>query len=105
LLLNLLLNAVQSMDSAGTIRVRLQERGGIVSFEVVDEGRGIPAEELHQVFDPFFTTREKGTGLGLAIAAKIATQHGGSLTCHPNETRGMVFRLEMPSHSNLAVTA
>jgi two-component system, NtrC family, sensor histidine kinase HydH len=97
---------VQSMEHAGTVRVHLRERGGVVQMDVMDEGRGIPAEELHQVFDPFFTTREKGTGLGLAIAAKIASQHGGSLTCQPNGTRGMIFRFEMPAMKRAeAVTA
>jgi len=104
LLLNLLLNAVQAMDGAGTVRVRLQERAGVVEIDVIDEGRGIPAEELHQVFDPFFTTREKGTGLGLAIAAKIASQHGGSLTCQPNGKRGMMFRFEMPAMQRATAT-
>jgi two-component system sensor histidine kinase HydH len=105
LLLNLLLNAVQSMEGAGTVHVRLQEHGDSVSIEVVDEGCGIAEDELHRVFDPFFTTREKGTGLGLAIAAKIASQHGGSLTCRPGEVHGMVFRCEIPAARSVAVMA
>jgi two-component system, NtrC family, sensor histidine kinase HydH len=105
LLLNLLLNALQSMDSAGKVVIRLMERQGVVQIDVMDEGRGIPVEQLHRVFDPFFTTRETGTGLGLAIAAKIASQHGGSLTCRANHTRGMVFRFEMPSKHSAAVIA
>lgn len=105
LFLNLLLNATQSMDGAGRVRVRLRELGNAVCIEIVDEGRGVPVEELHRVFDPFFTTREKGTGLGLAIAAKIASQHGGLLTCERNQPRGMVFRFEIPAVRGLAVTA
>jgi signal transduction histidine kinase len=103
LLLNLLLNAVQAMEGAGTVRIRLQEVQGAVRMDVIDEGRGIPADALDHVFDPFFTTREKGTGLGLAIAAKIASQHGGRLTCQPNGLRGMIFTLEFPPMRAAAV--
>ena len=103
LLLNLLLNAAQAMDHPGTVWVRLQHHAGMVSMEVVDEGRGVSPEHLNQIFDPFMTTRPQGTGLGLAVAAKIAAQHEGSLTCRPNGTRGMVFRFEVPvAHASLA---
>ncbi|WP_255550789.1 ATP-binding protein [Granulicella sp. dw_53] len=97
-LLNLILNAVQATEEHGTVVIRSMLERDRLCVEVVDEGHGIPSEDLERIFDPFFTTKENGTGLGLAIAANIIAQHGGALTCRPNTDRrmGMVFRVELP---------
>lgn len=97
LLLNLILNAVQATEGAGTVLIRTASLSSGFCVEVCDEGRGIAPDDLEHIFDPFFTTRETGTGLGLAIAANIAAQHGGTLTCLPNHGRGSIFRMELPS--------
>ncbi|MBI2460547.1 MAG: response regulator, partial [Candidatus Rokubacteria bacterium] len=66
--LNLLLNAVQAMEGGGPVTIRaVFDPPQWARVEVVDTGRGIPAEHLDRIFDPFFTTREGGTGLGLSI--------------------------------------
>ena len=68
-LLNLLLNAIQSMDKPGSIHVSLERDDDDVLITVADEGKGIPPETLPNIFRPFFTTKGHGTGLGSLAGA------------------------------------
>jgi signal transduction histidine kinase len=82
-ILNLLDNALASMNGAGTVHVRaydtmLGERRA-VALEVRDEGTGMDPQILAKARDPFFTTRPSGTGLGLAIVERVARGHDGAL--------------------------
>lgn len=97
LLLNLLLNAVQASPEHGSVVMTAHLQDAAMHIDVRDEGEGISAKDMEHIFDPFFTTKPNGTGLGLAIAGTIASQHGGSLTCQPNQTRGVCFTLHLPS--------
>jgi signal transduction histidine kinase len=95
-LLNLLLNAVQAMDE-GQIeitaeRVEIDHRR-YIKLTVRDNGRGIPADKLDKVFEPFFTTRKDGTGLGLPNARKIVQAHGGDITIHSTAGQGTTVEL------------
>jgi two-component system nitrogen regulation sensor histidine kinase NtrY len=63
----------------GRIKARLAAAGDDVSFEVEDNGVGLPAKDRGRLTEPYVTTREKGTGLGLAIVARIMEDHGGAL--------------------------
>ena len=96
-LLNLLLNAIQSMERAGTICVSVQlEEGDEVSITVADEGKGIAPEDLPNIFRPFFTTKGQGTGLGLSLARRIVEAHAGTISVGSNPGRGTEFRIELP---------
>ncbi len=75
--LNLFLNAIQAMPNGGILTVRTELDGGNIVVSVRDSGEGIAPENLHRVFDPYFTTKSNGTGLGLALSAKIVEEHGG----------------------------
>jgi PAS domain S-box-containing protein len=86
--MNLLVNAYQAIeergarrDRQGEIRLRTRPAPGGVVVEVEDDGVGIPPDQLHRIFDPFYTTKEVGvgTGLGLSIAYNIVRRHGGTL--------------------------
>jgi signal transduction histidine kinase len=101
LLLNLILNAIQATEGEGVVTIRTLFTEDRLLVDVCDQGSGIAAEDKERIFDPFFTTKENGTGLGLAIASNIATQHGGALTCRPNEGGGAVFRMELPTSATL----
>lgn len=96
-LLNIGLNGVQAMHSGGTLTYRTKREGGFVDFEIVDEGSGIPEEEVERIFDPFYTSRPEGTGLGLSIAYRIVSQHNGHILVRRNATKGTTFVVRLPA--------
>ena len=100
-LLNLLMNAAQSVAEGGRIevRARLEQGGGPpqVALEVDDDGPGVPAELRERVFDPFFTTRTDGTGLGLAVCARIVSDHGGDIRVGEAAMGGASFVVQLPA--------
>lgn len=101
-LLNLLLNAMQSIKSDGSIEVGaalnpLEKR---LEIWVEDNGTGVEPEKLDTIFDPFFTTRDKGTGLGLAIVHKIVENHRGEIHVDsppPGKKTGCRFTIFVPT--------
>lgn len=96
-LLNLLLNAIQSMDKPGLIRVVLRlNDDDAVEIVVSDQGKGIAAEHLPNIFRPFFTTKGHGTGLGLSLARRIVESHGGSIRVESTQGTGTKFTVELP---------
>jgi signal transduction histidine kinase len=105
-LLNLLLNAADSMPKGGTITVATQTGAGAeaelfgrdaVQIQVRDTGDGIPDEVLTQIFEPFFSTKpEKGTGLGLWVSQSIVQSHGGTLRVRSRLGRGTIFTITLP---------
>ena len=110
-LINLIQNAVESMEGGGTITLRARTSTGriesrarpVVILEVSDTGKGIPPEVQKRMFDPFFTTKEEGTGLGLAIAARIVEKHGSALECRSEVNRGTTFALLLPHTKSEAI--
>jgi signal transduction histidine kinase len=95
-LLNLLLNAIQSMEHPGTIRVALENDEDAVLITVADEGKGIPRENLPNIFRPFFTTKGHGTGLGLSLARRIVEAHGGQIDVTSEVGKGSRFQIRLP---------
>ena len=96
MLINLLQNAEQALDSSGkpqiTLSGRINQRGHIV-LEVADNGPGVPAEIANKVFMPFFTTKTNGSGVGLALIRQIMMAQGGSVAVSGSETGGAKFTL------------
>jgi signal transduction histidine kinase len=95
-LLNLLLNAIQSMDKPGTIRVSLEAEDEAVAIVIADEGRGIAPEHLPNLFRPFFTTKGHGTGLGLSLARRMVESHGGTINVESKLGEGARFAVLLP---------
>ena len=95
-LLNLLLNAVQSMDGEGTVRVRLAPSGSSAAIEVSDTGRGIAPRDLPNIFRPFYTTKGNGTGLGLSLARRIVEEHHGRIEVRSKVGEGSQFTVLLP---------
>jgi signal transduction histidine kinase len=99
--LNLFLNAVEAMQQGGTLQVGVErtclDNVPAAAVIVSDTGGGIPLEMLHNIFSPFFSTKQTGTGLGLPIVQKIVTQHGGRINVS-NLGHGAEFRVILPEH-------
>jgi two-component system sensor histidine kinase AtoS len=106
---NLIRNAIQAMPQGGMLRIKASfHRGdpsqvesgtaGVDRVTVVfeDTGPGISAAELENIFNPFFTTKDKGTGLGLAITHKVITEHGGQIEVESTLGEGSRFVVHLP---------
>jgi signal transduction histidine kinase len=96
-LLNLIINAFDAVESGGKIKIQTSTSNGKVLLVVEDNGKGISGEDLKNIFNPFFTTKTRGTGLGLAISKKIAKEHGGDLQIENKPSKGSRFTLMLPS--------
>ncbi|MGH6634293.1 MAG: sensor histidine kinase, partial [Sphingopyxis sp.] len=95
-LVNLLQNAVDAVHGEKNARITLHAYGSDpVHIDVCDNGPGVPAELLPQLFTPFVTGRPDGLGLGLAIASDIMAEFGGTLTLVPSPLGGAGFRLTL----------
>lgn len=95
-LLNLLLNAREALSSQGTIRVATRREVADYSISVSDTGRGIPREDLPNIFDPFFTQKPNGTGLGLSVARNIVEGLGGTISVRSEEGQGTEVEIRLP---------
>ena len=95
-LLNILINAVQSIETKGAVNLSATADARTVTMAVRDTGCGMTQEELDHAFSPFFSTKEKGTGLGLAVAAKIVEGHGGSIQAESKPDSGSTFSIRLP---------
>lgn len=99
--MNILVNAAQSIESKGDIRVKTIADGNDVVVTISDTGCGIPPEKQSKIFDPFYTTKEvgKGTGLGMHIAYNIIKKHNGSIAVDSVVGKGTTFTIRIPAES------
>ncbi|RKU31737.1 hypothetical protein C6499_04065 [Candidatus Poribacteria bacterium] len=99
-LLNLFYNAIEAMDTGGTLTIQTEylSESEVVCVRIQDDGPGIPAEDIPMLFDPFYTTKQKGTGLGLYISQKILAEHHGSIEVDANLEVGTAFIVSLPVH-------
>jgi len=99
-IVNIIVNAIQAMPEGGTLAIatRRGERPGFVELAFRDSGRGIPAEYLPHIFDPFFSTKaEGGTGLGLSVSYGIVRSHGGDILVESRLIGGTEFVIQLPA--------
>ena len=97
--LNLLVNAFDSIDETGHVRVGVRRSGDEAILTITDDGCGMTEEVLEHLFEPFFTRRRsgQGTGLGLSIVHRIVADHGGRIAAaSAGEGRGSTFRVMLP---------
>ena len=96
--LNLLINAMQAMDSGGimstSVVYRPEEKS--IQIRIADTGLGIQPEVIQKLFDPFFTTKENGTGLGLSVAQRFVRNWGGEITVDSTVGTGSTFTITLP---------
>ncbi|RNA68486.1 PAS domain-containing sensor histidine kinase [Alteribacter keqinensis] len=93
---NLIKNAIESMESGGVITVRLEKSGNQAVVKVIDQGCGIPKEKLARIGEPFYSTKDTGTGLGLMVTFKIIEEHGGTVTIDSRVGEGTTFTIAFP---------
>jgi signal transduction histidine kinase/CheY-like chemotaxis protein/GAF domain-containing protein len=106
---NLIINADQAMENGGIIKVAIENQtvaplnemslkeGCYIKISIDDHGSGIPAEHIHRIFDPYFTTKEHGSGLGLATVYSIVKNHDGFVGVESKEDGGASFFVYLPS--------
>lgn len=98
-LLNLYLNAIESMDEGGgglTVTLSADNPARQVTVQIADTGSGIREQDQGHIFDPYFTTKAAGTGLGLAIAQKIIEGHSGAIRIDSKPGRGTTVTIVLP---------
>jgi signal transduction histidine kinase len=97
---NLYQNAIQAMPNGGTLNIRTfpveRPDGLYAAAAVADTGAGIPMEVLHNIFNPFYSTKDYGTGLGLAIAHRIVSRHFGQIEVNNEIGKGVTIIVSLP---------
>jgi two-component system, LuxR family, sensor kinase FixL len=110
-LLNLVVNACDSMAGGDIsqrrliIRTNIEDGSSAVVASVTDPGTGIPEERMEQIFEPFFSTKEKGMGIGLSVCRTIIAAHRGKLWAANNLDRGATFYFSLPVRDSPVETA
>ncbi len=111
---NIVLNALQSMPSGGTLKVRAHNyspdenylpipQGRYVKIALEDSGCGITQEHLDRIFDPYFSTKQSGSGLGLAVSYAIVQKHDGFLWAESSPGQGSRFHIALPAEAGVVV--
>lgn len=95
-LLNLMQNALDATAPGGTVRITGHAVNVHYVISVSDTGSGISEQNLHKVFDLYYTTKKEGTGMGLPIAYQIVQSHGGDIDVESQEGQGATFRIRLP---------
>ena len=97
---NLIVNSLDALPRDGTLRMRLRQRDHEIHIVVADNGRGIPAEHIDRIFEPYFTTKKVGNGLGLALSKKIVEHNRGRIqlrsSVRPGKS-GTTFKISLPA--------
>ncbi len=97
-LINIVKNAIESIDGSGSIDIVMEKpQGDRAVVRISDTGSGLAPEEVEKIFDPDYTTKEKGLGLGLPIAYEIIRGHGGAIRVQSAVGRGTTFEITLPT--------
>jgi len=103
-LLNVILNAYQSMPSGGELNIKVYRTDSHISIDITDTGEGIPQDRIGKLFNLFYSTKENGTGLGLSITKRIIDMHKGEIKVQSEEGKGSTFSIILPSHHNISTS-
>ncbi len=104
-LLNIGLNAAQSMPEGGTLTINSRETVEHVILSITDTGAGMEPADIDHIFEPFFTTKDQGegTGLGLAVSFSLVKRMGGNISVESVKNMGSTFRIEIPKKLDITV--
>ncbi len=107
-LLNVMKNAVEAIDQAGTVRIEARmnvnyrfargrgRKRSFIEVEIADSGMGMTGEELRKALLPFYTTKARGTGLGLVMARQAVTRLGGKMEIRSSPGAGTTVKISLP---------
>jgi len=95
-ILNLVKNAAEAMPQGGAVTLETRRAGNTAELEVRDTGPGLTPDQAKQVFNPFYTTKERGTGLGLSVCFRILRDHKGDIRLASEPGRGCAFTISLP---------
>jgi PAS domain S-box-containing protein len=105
-LMNLMVNGIEAMrETGGNLVIRTETVESGLKVSVSDEGVGVPADLMEQIFSAFFTTKAAGTGMGLAISRTIIESHDGKLWAEASPGRGATFCFTLPAAGHSADSA
>jgi signal transduction histidine kinase len=100
ILMNVIINAIQAIPKKGEIKIKTEKiplKGEpAIKLIIEDSGIGITEKDFNQIFDPFFSTKEKGSGLGLSIVYKLVEAHQGEIKVESKEGEGTKFIILLP---------
>jgi signal transduction histidine kinase/CheY-like chemotaxis protein len=97
---NIILNAMEAMPDGGELSVVTRTNPTGIEILIEDSGPGIPVDDSEQIFEPFYSSKEKGLGLGLAVSYGIVTAHGGNLEVLAPDKGGACFKIVLPDKQN-----
>jgi hypothetical protein len=95
-LLNVVVNAIQSMKDGGELRIECSSAGDTAEIRIVDTGPGIPPELRDKIFRLYFTTKQGGSGIGLAMTFRIVQLHDGTIDFSSEPGKGTTFVIRLP---------
>jgi signal transduction histidine kinase len=102
-LVSIISNAFQAMVDSGTLTVIAEpdNENNTVHIKISDTGRGIPKEDLKNIFEPFYTTKppSEGTGLGLSVSSTLVKEHNGEISVESKELEGTTFTITLPLYT------
>jgi PAS domain S-box-containing protein len=104
-LINLTLNAIQSMPDGGRLTVRTSRVNGTSQLTIADTGHGMTPEQIEKVFEPFYTTKSQGLGLGMPYAKKVIEEHRGAIHIESQQQAGTQIIIELPADKRVAEDA
>jgi signal transduction histidine kinase len=90
-----MINAIQAMPGGGELNISLRPDNGFLEIKFADTGVGIMSEDLAQIFEPYYSTKETGIGLGLPLTKKIIEEHGGKINVESLLGRGTTFTVTL----------
>lgn len=96
--INIIKNAMEAMENGGTLTIRtyVLDEAGEAAFEIGDTGPGISSKAMHNIFNPYYTTKPRGTGLGLPITNRIVKAHKGRIEMKNKSSGGSLFTIKLP---------
>jgi signal transduction histidine kinase len=98
--INIIKNGIEAMPAGGVINISSEKKGSYTIISIKDQGSGMTKENMKQIGEPFFSTKEKGTGLGLPICLRILKEHKGELKIESESGKGSTFYVILPLESD-----